>query len=859
MSNNERYNFHLIEQKWQQKWDEQKIFKTPEGNSDKKYYVLEMFPYPSGRIHMGHVRNYVIGDVIARFKLAQGYDVLHPMGWDAFGLPAENAARDRGNHPAEWTYKNIETAKKDLKMLGLSFDWDREIATCHPGYYGLEQEIFLDFLEKGYIYRKDSFVNWDPIEHSVLANEQVIDGRGWRSGAIVERRKLQQWYVKITAFAEELLSGLDELTEWPERVVTMQRNWIGKSSGAHVSFDFDDRPDSIDVYTTRPDTLFGASFCGLSPNHPITEELAQHNHELAAFVKECNQTSTSEEDIEKAEKKGFDTGLRVKHPFISGKTLPVFVANFILMEYGTGAVFGCPAHDQRDLDFANKYDLNVTPVVLPKGIDPESFTVETQAYTGDGTIFNSEFLDGLSIEEAKKRVMQELESREIGKGATRYRLRDWCVSRQRYWGTPIPIIHCNSCGVVPVPKNQLPITLPDDVSFEKTGNPLDHHPTWKHTTCPTCGKSAVRETDTLDTFFESSWYFARFTSPRAETPFDKEEADKWLSVDQYIGGIEHAVLHLLYSRFFTRALKECGYLSKATEPFKRLLTQGMVCHETYKAEDGKWLYPEDVGRRKDGSFYRLSDETPVKKGRSEKMSKSKNNVISPQEIIDEFGVDTSRLFMISDSPPDRDLDWSDTAIQGVWKFLSRIWRIVSEQTETLKEVSGLKRENLSDQDQALLKKLHQTIDQVTSDIEKFHLNKYVARLRELSNAIADYASKSETDPQVLKEALESLVKLCNPSIPHIAEELWALLGHDQNLVKDSWPQSEPKFAVADLITQAVQVNGKLRGTIEITPDADKESIEKQAFELPNVQKMIEGKTVRKVIVIPQKVVNIVVS
>ena len=639
MTTDERYNFRATEEKWRNHWAESKCFELPLGSeavqgSAESYYILEMWPYPSGRLHMGHVRNYVIGDVIARYKRARGFEVLHPMGWDAFGLPAENAAIEHNVHPAKWTYDNIASMRAEFKQLGLAFDWSREFASCDQEYYAQEQKILLTFYEQGLLYQKESYVNWDPIENTVLANEQVVDGKGWRSGATVERRKMTQWYLKITEFADDLLAGLDTLKDWPEKVVTMQRNWIGKSLGAYVKFPLVDRDESLAVFTTRPDTLFGASFIGISANHPLAEELAKNKADLADFIQDCNKTATSEEALEKAEKKGFNTGLFVTHPLDETLKLPVYVANFVLMEYGTGVVFACPAHDQRDLDFARKYDLPVLPVVRPSEAG-DDFTVANEAYTGDGVIFNSSFLDGLTSQEAKKKALDRLEKSNLGKSATTYRLRDWGVSRQRYWGCPIPFIDCENCGTVPVQAADLPIVLPEEVTFDQPGNPLDHHPTWKHTTCPKCGEKAERETDTLDTFFESSWYFQRFISQPKGNAFEKEAVNRWMPVDQYIGGVEHAVLHLLYSRFFTRALKKCGY-HDVEEPFKALLTQGMVCHETYKDSDGKWLYPEDVGYKNE-EVYRLSDGSPVTLGRSEKMSKSKRNVVQPQEIIDEYG------------------------------------------------------------------------------------------------------------------------------------------------------------------------------------------------------------------------------
>lgn len=862
MTTDERYNFRATEEKWRKHWADTKCFELPLGSEAVKgakepYYVLEMFPFPSGRLHMGHVRNYVIGDVVARYKRARGFDVLHPMGWDAFGMPAENAAIEHNVHPAKWTYDNIASMRAEFKQLGLAIDWSREFASCDEEYYAKEQKILLKFHEQGLLYQKESHVNWDPVDNTVLANEQVVDGKGWRSGATVERRKMTQWYLKITEFADDLLAGLDTLKDWPEKVVTMQRNWIGKSLGAYIKFPLVGRDESLEVFTTRPDTLFGASFVGVSANHPLAEELAQDNPDLCDFIQDCNKMATSEEALEKAEKKGFNTGLFVTHPLDDSLKLPVYVANFVLMEYGTGVVFACPAHDQRDLDFARKYDLPVRPVVRPRDAN-DDFEVASEAYTGDGVVFNSYFLDGLSSQEAKKKALERLEEKSLGKRATTYRLRDWGVSRQRYWGCPIPFINCKSCGTVPVKEADLPIILPEDVTFDKPGNPLDHHPTWKHTTCPKCGEKAERETDTLDTFFESSWYFQRFISQPADKAFEKEAVNRWLPVDQYIGGVEHAVLHLLYARFFTRALKKCGY-HDVEEPFKALLTQGMVCHETYKDSDGKWIYPEEVAYKNEKP-YLLSDGSAVTLGRSEKMSKSKKNVVQPQEIIDEYGVDTARLFVISDSPPERDLEWSQSGVQGVWKYLARIWRLAQSLIPLVKDVDLSKMpSDFSKEELALRRLTHKTIDQATRHLDAIALNTYISTLRTFSNEIAKVEEGVTIDKSILRESLESLILLLNPVAPHLAEELWQQLGHGTALVDVSWPQADASLLVDDTMTQAIQVNGKLRGTIEIAVGLPKEEIEAQALGHENIKRFIEGQTVRKVIVIPGKVVNIVCS
>jgi leucyl-tRNA synthetase len=854
---NERYNPRSAEVKWQAAWAAADAFRAGEDRSKPKYYVLEMFPYPSGRIHMGHVRNYAMGDVVARYKRARGYNVLHPMGWDAFGMPAENAAMERKVHPADWTYKNIDAMRTQLKSMGLSLDWSREIATCHPEYYRHEQKLFLDFLKAGLVYRKESWVNWDPVDNTVLANEQVIDGRGWRSGAVVERRKLSQWFLKITAFADELKAGLDTLDRWPPKVRLMQENWIGKSEGANLTFKFKGGApaDGVEVYTTRPDTLFGAAFVAIAADHPVAAALAKADPVLTRFIEECRKGGTSQEEIERAEKLGFDTGLEVQHPFLPDETLPVYVANFVLMEYGTGAIFGCPAHDQRDLDFARKYGLEVTPVVLPPGADPASFDVETEAYTGDGTIYHSGFLNGLGVVEAKSAAIARIEELQAGRGTTTYRLRDWGVSRQRYWGAPIPVIHCEKCDIVPVPEDQLPVTLPDDVTFDVPGNPLDRHPTWKHVNCPQCGGPARRETDTFDTFIDSSWYFARFCSPRSDAPFDRDAVDYWLPVDQYIGGIEHAILHLLYSRFFVRALQATGHLGLA-EPFAGLFTQGMVNHETYKSADGEWLNPAELGRNEAGALVRMATGEPVVVGRVEKMSKQKKNVVDPDDIIDRYGADTARWFMLSDSPPERDLEWTESGVEGAWRFTQRLWRMVNEGLERLGPVGDTA---FGGEDGPLRRTTHKTIVGVTNDIEAFHFNKVVARLYEFANAVQDAAlGKTGASPAATREALETIVQLVAPMMPHLAEELWSLLGRQTLLVATPWPVADAALAVDDEITIAVQVQGKLRGTLLVPAATDKETLEKLALELDPVQKAIDGRPVRKVIVVPGRIVNLVV-
>ncbi len=710
-----RYNAGATEAKWQKIWAENKTFEVTEDRSKPKYYVLEMFPYPSGRIHMGHVRNYTQGDVVARYKRAKGFNVLHPMGWDAFGMPAENAAMENKVHPAKWTYENIDHMKNQLKSIGFSFDWSREIATCDPEYYGKEQAMFIDFMDAGLVYRKESWVNWDPVDNTVLANEQVIDGKGWRSGAQVERKKLNQWFLKITDAAEDLDKELDNLPRWPDKVRVMQKNWIGKSKGMHLTFDAVESDTQIRVYTTRHDTIFGASFIAIAADHPIAAEYAEHNKALKVFIEECRKLGTSEEALEKAEKKGFKLDLHMQHPFIDDCKLPVYVANFVLMEYGTGAVFGCPAHDQRDLDFARKYDLNVIPVVIPKGEDPKTFKVGKIANTDPGILGNSGFLDGMSVEKAKAKIVELAEAGGFGEATINYRLRDWGVSRQRYWGAPIPMIYCDDCGVVPVPKADLPVTLPDDITFDQPGNPLDHHPTWKYVNCPNCSKPAVRETDTFDTFIDSSWYFARFACPHADAPLDKELTDYWMPVDQYVGGIEHAILHLLYSRFFTRAMKEIG-LCEDKEPFDGLFTQGMVCHETYEDENGEWVLPDNVEKKEDGSFISRITGERIKPGRSVKMSKSKKNVVDPTAIIDTYGADTARWFMLSDSPPERDLEWTEEGVEGAWRFTQRLWRSVTTMID--KDATKINEpDNFSRQAKDLRHLTHSSIASIGKDIE----------------------------------------------------------------------------------------------------------------------------------------------
>jgi leucyl-tRNA synthetase len=850
-----RYNFHESEAKWQRRWRERGLFEVAAEPGQPKYYVLEMYPYPSGKLHVGHVRNYTIGDLVARYQRAKGFNVLHPMGWDAFGLPAENAAMAEKIHPAIWTRENIRTMRAQLERMGFGYDWSREIATCHPDYYRHQQKMFLDFLAVGLAYRTESWVNWDPVENSVLANEQVIDGRGWRSGAIVEKRLLAQWSLRVTAFTDELLDAIGDLERWPERVRLMQEKWIGRSEGARVFFAIADREESVEIFTTRQDTLFGASFLALSPNHPLALRLAEHDAGLAAFIAECNRMGTSEAVIETAEKRGHETGLEAVHPFDENRRVPIWVANFVLMEYGTGAIFGCPAHDQRDLEFARKYRLPVIPVVLPPGVDPANFTIGDTAFLEDGALFNSDFLDGLSVSEAKRAAVERLEELSRGTRATAYRLRDWGVSRQRYWGCPIPVIHCGTCGIVPVPEKDLPVTLPEDVSFEVPGNPLDHHPTWKHVPCPCCGRPARRETDTLDTFFDSSWYFLRFCSARAPVAFERPAVDYWMPVDQYIGGIEHAVLHLLYSRFFTRALTQCGYLDLA-EPFAGLFTQGMVCHETYQSLTGEWLFPEEVETDGVGRFADANGR-PVIAGRHEKMSKSKKNVVGLDAIVDTYGADTARLYLLSDSPPERDLEWTEAGIEGIWRYVNRLWRMVSEPPVPLSEPGAPVPAALSPAVAAVRRATHKTIAAVTDDLDKFRFNRAVARIRELTNALDELPVTGPGATEVLREGLETLARLLGPMMPHLAEEMWQELGGTDLLAEQPWPQADPELTRDEQVTLAVQVNGKLRATLEIPRDTVAEVVESAALALPQIQRWLDGNAPRKVIVVPNRIVNVV--
>ena len=856
-----RYNPKDTEPKWRRAWEAADAFRAgPPDPSRPKYYVLEMFPYPSGRLHMGHVRNYALGDVIARYKRARGFNVLHPMGWDAFGLPAENAAMERGVDPKAWTYDNIARMRSELKELGLSIDWSREFATCDVEYYGRQQAWFLDLFEKGLVYRKEGQVNWDPVDQTVLANEQVIDGRGWRSGAVVEKRRLSQWFLRITDYADALTDDLKGLERWPEKVRTMQENWIGRSRGARFAFRFTDpaRTACLEVYTTRPDTLFGAAFVGIAADHPLAAEVAAANPEAAAFIEACRQGAVSEAEMETAEKLGFDTGLRVRHPFDPDLELPVWIANFILMDYGTGAIFGCPAHDQRDLDFAHKYGLPVRPVVLPPGVDPATFEVGDEAWTGSGVLFNSGFLDGLDIESAKAAAIARLEADDAGEGATVFRLRDWGVSRQRAWGCPIPVIHCATCGVVPVPKADLPVAHPEDIAFGKAGNALDRHPTWKHVACPSCGAAAQRETDTLDVFVDSSWYFARFTDVEAAEPVHKAAADYWLPVDQYIGGIEHAVLHLLYARFVTKALADAGHLS-VREPFAGLFTQGMVTHETYRRQSGEWVEPGEVVIEAEGRTRRArlaSTGEPVVIGDAEKMSKSRKNTVPPGEIFEVYGVDAARLFVLSDSPPERDAQWSNAGVEGAWRFVNRVWAEFESQPAGPHALDPEHPDAL-----ALRRATHRLTRAMTEAIETFRFNSGIARLYEFLNLLREHKAEGASEALLAEraEALSTFARLIAPFTPHLAEECWARIGGEGMVVFTPWPAFDEALTREAEVTLPVQVNGKRRWEIRAPAGAEPADVEKMVLDDPQTSRRLEGLTIRKVIVVKDRIVNIVAA
>ncbi|PPR37967.1 MAG: Leucine--tRNA ligase [Alphaproteobacteria bacterium MarineAlpha6_Bin4] len=838
----ENYDFRKIEENWQNEWESKKIFKVEPEKNKKKYYVLEMFPYPSGKLHMGHVRNYTLGDVIARFKYSNGFNVLHPMGWDSFGLPAENAARENKVHPKDWTLKNINTMKTQLKKMGFSYDWDRELSTSDDNYYKHEQKIFLEFYKKGLVYKKSSYVNWDPIEKCVLANEQVIDGKGWRSGAIVEKKLMSQWFLKITKYAKDLEKSLKDLKFWPEQVKTMQRNWIGESKGLKIKFSLDNKEKDVEVFTTRPDTLFGASFIALSSEHPIAKTYANKNKEIKNFIKKCQSNlNLQEEEFEKLEKLGIKLPFSALHP-ITKKKIPVYVANFIIMEYGSGAVFGCPAHDQRDFDFAVKYNLPIKQVIKPT----ENFKLD-KAYTGDGKLINSEFLNGLNIKKAQEKISKFLIKSKKAKTEIIYRLKDWSISRQRYWGCPIPIMYLKNGESVPATEDDLPIILPEDVDFSKSQNPLKDHSDWKYTKYSKTGEDAIRETETFDTFFESSWYFARFCSPKSKDIIEKKEAEYWLPVDQYIGGIEHAILHLLYSRFFTRALYDCGLLS-IKEPFENLLTQGMVCHKTYKNKKGEWIKPPESGEQK--------NENKIIIGKSEKMSKSKKNVVDPDLILNKYGADTARLFMLSDSPPEKDLEWTDTGIKGSFKYLNKLWDLIKRNSKDLSKVKINKNDFLKNN--KYISDLNKMIHDVTSDYENFRFNRAIARIREFTNLLFNKEEELRKNNQLFKHLIENIIKIFSPMIPHITEEMWHVMGNNDFIIKSKWPVADKKFLKVEKIVVAIQINGKLKETLELPFNTDISEIQKKALSLPKIIKIIGNNKPKKIIIVKNRVANIVI-
>ncbi len=854
-----RYDPKEVEPKWRAAWDQAGVDIAREDDPRPKFYALEMFPYPSGRLHVGHARNYAMGDVNARFKRARGFNVLHPMGWDAFGLPAENAAAERGVDPRPWTLGNIEVMRVELRRLGLAIDWSREFATCDPDYYGHQQAWFLKLWMRGLAYRKEGLVNWDPVDMTVLANEQVIDGRGWRSDAPVERRKLTQWFLRITAYADELLEGLKGLDRWPDKVKLMQENWIGRSVGLELRFDFAGQPPAgagtgVAVYTTRPDTLYGASFLAVAPDHPLAELLAGRDQRVADFVARVRRGGTSEAEIESAEKLGFDTGLEVVHPFAPDRRLPVWIANFVLMDYGAGAIFGCPAHDQRDLEFARKYALPVTPVVLPPGEDSLRFSIANEAWIGPGQIYNSDFMDGMDVEAAKAAAVARAEAQGSGEGAVVYRLRDWGVSRQRGWGCPIPFIHCPACGIVPVPEADLPVLLPESLDFSRPGNPLARHPTWKHVACPDCGGPAERETDTFDTFIDSSWYFARFADAHAPAPIGPA-ARRWLPVDQYIGGIEHAVLHLLYARFVTRALRDEGLL-EIDEPFAGLFTQGMVTHETYRRQNGEWVEPRDVRIISEGATRRALDAAtgePLVIGDPVKMSKSKRNVVAPAEIVDIYGVDATRLFLLSDSPPDRDVQWTTAGVEGASRLVNRIWsEFDSEPTPAEAAADG------ADKALRLRRVTHRTIKAVTEAMDGFRFNSAIARIYEFVGVLRSVGLDGGSEGlEARREALRALVGLVAPFAPHLAEEGWRRLGEPGLVAAAPWPAYDPALAEDDERILPVQIDGKRRGEVRAPAGASEETVREIVLADPEIARRLEGVTVRKLIVVKDRIVNLV--
>ena len=852
----EKYNSKVIEKKWQSHWSDNQLFESKIIEGKKKYYILEMFPYPSGKIHMGHVRNYTLGDVIARYKRAQGFNVMHPMGWDAFGLPAENAAIENKTSPKAWTYENIETMKGQLKQMGLSIDWSREVATCDKLYYQNQQKLFLEFYRKNLIYKKESLVNWDPVENTVLANEQVIDGKGWRSGAEVEQKKLSQWFFKITDYADNLLKALDKMSGWPEKVRTMQKNWIGKSFGCEIDFEISTKlnefnEEKLRIFTTRPDTIFGATFCALSPFHPLVDKLIKTNQSLNDQVNELRSQKISEESIARNEKVGIQTELFIKHPFIENKRLPVFIANFILMDYGSGAIYGCPAHDQRDLDFANKYNLEVIQVI--DSAENSEFDFKN-AYTGNGKLINSQFLNDLSVEEAKEQIIKKIEKLNIGKKTTNYRLRDWGVSRQRYWGCPIPIMYREDGEVIEVPESELPLKLPDDIDLSIPGNPLDNHPTWKYTKCPKTGMKAVRETDTLDTFVDSAWYFLRFCSPlETHEPYNIKEVNYWMPVDQYVGGVEHAILHLLYSRFFTKALNIQGI----DEPFESLFTQGMVCHNTFHNESRAWVYPDDV-EKKDSNYFQISTGEKVTMGEIESMSKSKKNVIDPESIIDTYGADSARWFMLSDSPPEKDINWTDSGIHGAWKICQKIWTLVKKNQKFLERNDETDVPNYGGGNLIFIKTIHQNLHAITQSIEKFQMNVSIARVFEIVNAMSKFEINDEKDKMAFTEALYILIRVIEPMVPHLAEECWSLTGNTNSITNEPWPKVNEKYLENKEVTVVIQINGKRRGEVIVLKDSSENEVKKEMQNIKNIKDALSEKTIIKSIYVPNKILNIVV-
>ena len=836
----ERVNFQLIEKKWQSIFEKEKLYRSKDHT---KFYCLEMFPYPSGKIHMGHVRNYTIGDVIARFKYLNGFNVLHPMGWDAFGLPAENAAKENNLHPKDWTKKNISEMKRQLKMLGLSIDWDLEISTCDEDYYKHQQELFIDLYQEGYVSKKENYVNWDPAEQTVLANEQVIDGKGWRSGVTVERKKLSQWVFNITKFANELINDLDSLKDWPEKVKLMQKNWIGKSIGCEIDFQIFNQEEKIKIFTTRPDTIFGASFLAISVDHNLCKEF-EKNIDFLKFKEECLKVGTTEEALANAEKNGYNTGLLAKHPFIENKKIPIFVANFVLMDYGTGAIFGCPAHDQRDLDFAKKYNLEVTEVVAENKNKPKDFNKLNEAYTSNGILINSFFLDGLEVEKAKTKIIEKIEEKKIGKKKTSFRLKDWSVSRQRYWGCPIPMIYLEDGSIVPVSKDELPIKLPEDVDLKKGGNPLANHPSWKKTVHKKTGKPATRETDTLDTFVDSSWYFMRFCSPKyKDAPFNVDDLNYWMPVDQYIGGVEHAILHLLYSRFFMRAIKRNNPKINTNEPFKGLFTQGMVCHETFKGTNGKWLNPEEIEKDSENKYVKILDKTKVFVGPSESMSKSKKNVVDPENMIQSYGADAVRWFILSDSPPEKDIQWSNQGVNAAYKFLQKIYNLNNLIINRVEKKSSKNIEFEIKFNNYLLK--------ITSSINNVQLNVVVANIYSIyslfTKAIEDAISND-----CLKKKFTDLMKVLIPFTPHLAHECLDQLG-----AKDinEWPKINKSLILDEKIKIAVQINGKTKEVIEVIKDLDERSVINEIKKIKKINDNLINSEIIKTIYVKNKIIN----